>query len=136
MPTIFDVARAAGVGIGTVSRVLNGGNLVSPATRRRVQDAIERLGYRPSPVARAFGRRRTQKLDVIVPHLAQPFILEIFRGIEQALTETDYTMQVYTVLDSEDRERVFERCCGPGRSDGVLLVWMPPTQSLVEATHR
>ena len=57
-PTINDVARAAGVGIGTVSRVLNDNPFVKEATRQRVLAAVERLGYRASPAARAFGRRQ------------------------------------------------------------------------------
>ena len=85
MPTIMDVAREAGVGIGTVSRVINGNPLVSEATRQRVLAVIERLGYQPSPIARAFGRRRTDKLEVLVPMFAQSFVLEILQGVEDAL---------------------------------------------------
>src|ERR687885_738116 len=99
MPTISDVARAAGVGIGTVSRVLNRSELVSAATRQRVLEAIERLGHQPSP-------------------------------IEQALADTDYTLLVRTVIDAEDRDRVFEACCRRGRADAALLVWLPPTEAL------
>jgi LacI family transcriptional regulator, repressor for deo operon, udp, cdd, tsx, nupC, and nupG len=136
MPTIHDVARLAGVGIGTVSRVLNRGKFVSPATRERVLEAIERLGYEPSPVARAFRRQRTQQLDVVVPHVAQPFVLDIFRGVEQTLADTDYTLRLHTVLNGDDRQRVFEACCRAGRADGLLLVWMPPTNALVERALR
>jgi DNA-binding LacI/PurR family transcriptional regulator len=132
MPTIMDVAREAAVGIGTVSRVINGSPLVSAATRQRVLDAIKRLGYEPSPIARAFGRRRTDKLEVLVPLYARSFVLEIIRGIEDALAETDCALVVRIVEDAVARERVFDECCVRGRADGALLVFMAPTETFVQ----
>src|SRR5947199_4932207 len=123
MPTIMDVARDAGVGIGTVSRVINNSPLVSEAMRQRVLAVIERLGYQPSPIARAFGRRRTDKLDVLVPLFAQSFVLEILRGVEDSLADTDYALIVRTVQDAGERDRVFQECCVRGRTDGAFLVW-------------
>jgi DNA-binding LacI/PurR family transcriptional regulator len=131
MPTIMDVARAAGVGIGTVSRVLNNSPLVSGATRQRVLETIQRLGYQPSPIARAFGGRRTDKLEILVPVFAQAFVLELLRGIELALADTDYTLLIRSVKTVDERERVYADCCLRGRTEGVLVVWMPPTEHLV-----
>lgn len=128
----MDVARHAGVGIGTVSRVINGSPLVSAATRRRVVAAIGRLGYQPSPIARAFGGRRTDKLEVLVPIFAEGFALEVLRGIQDALVDTDYTLIVRTIDDAAERDRVFADCCQRGRTEGAILVWMPPTEVLVE----
>src|SRR5205823_37461 len=68
-PTIRDVAREAGVGLGTVSRVLGGSPRVAEQTRRRVREVIARLGYRPSPSARALSRGRSQTIEVILPLL-------------------------------------------------------------------
>lgn len=130
-PTIADVARDAGVGIGTVSRVINHSPLVSQLTRQRVLAAIERLGYRPSGVARAFGGRRTYKLEVLVPLFAAPFFLEILSGLEDVLGDTDYTIVFHTVADARERERVLDACCQPGRADGVLVIWMPPTEAFL-----
>src|SRR5690242_5101664 len=130
----MDVAREAGVGIGTVSRVINGSPLVSPTTRQRVIAAIGRLGYQPSPIARAFGGRRTDKLEVLVPSVAEGFALELLRGIQDALVDTDYTLLVRTIDNASERDRVFADCCQRGRTEGAILVWMPPTQALVERT--
>jgi DNA-binding LacI/PurR family transcriptional regulator len=135
MPTISDVARAAGVGIGTVSRVINGSPLVSAATRQRVQHVIERLGYQPSPVARAFGRRRTHKLEVLLPRFAAPFCHELLRGVEDALLETDYAVLLRSMDTVGERDRAFETCCTRGQADGVLLVWTPPTEEFVQRLH-
>ena len=131
-PTISDVARAAGVGIGTVSRVINASPLVSATTRARVLAAIERLGYQPSPIARAFGRRSTHKLELLVPLFAAPFFLDIMRGVEDALADSDYTLLVRTIDGPADRDRVFSACCKRGRADGVLVVWTPPTDAFIE----
>src|SRR5918995_6083689 len=106
MPTIADVARKAGVGIGTASRVLNNSPLVSSATRERVLSAMQQLGYQPSRAARAFGRRRTHVLELLVPLYTRSFFLETLRGIEEALASTDYSLLVRTAANAEERERV------------------------------
>ncbi len=67
MSTIKDVAHAAEVGVGTVSRVLSGKGSVSPETAERVRSAVERLGYRPSSAARALALRRSGAIGVYVP---------------------------------------------------------------------
>src|SRR5437762_7183564 len=131
-PTINDVAREAGVGIGTVSRVLNGNPLVKAATRQKVLAAVERLGYRPSPAARAFGRRRTHILEMLVPLFAGGFFLDILRGVESALSHSPYTLLVRTLEDADDRQRVFSDCCARTSSDGVLVVWVPPTEHFIQ----
>lgn len=56
--TIYDVAREAGVSMATVSRVVNGNPNVKPATRKKVLEAIERLGYRPNAVARGLASKK------------------------------------------------------------------------------
>src|SRR5579859_106153 len=97
MPTIHEVARAAGVGVGTASRALSGNQHVTYATRARVRAAAERLGFRPSPIARAFSRGRTQTLEVVVPLITRHFYVEVLRGIEGALAATDYSLLIRTI---------------------------------------
>ena len=136
MATIADVAREAGVGIGTVSRVLNGSPLVSEATRARVLAVMQRLDYQPSPIARAFGARRTHTLELIVSLFTRGHFVDILRGIEQALADTVFKLVVRTVEDEAERERVFDECCGSAQSDGVLIVSMLPTDRLVARLAR
>src|ERR1051326_9386019 len=69
---IADVAAAAGVGVGTVSRVINGAPNVRESTRATVQQAIERLGYRPSHLATALSRGTPRAVAIVVPHLTSP----------------------------------------------------------------
>jgi LacI family transcriptional regulator len=90
--TIKDVARASGVSPMTVSRVINESERVSPATRRRVEEAISELGYVPSRLARGLIRQKTGTLALIVPDVANPFFTLIVRGAEDVARRTGYRM--------------------------------------------
>ncbi|NLF11349.1 MAG: LacI family transcriptional regulator [Anaerolineaceae bacterium] len=79
--TMRDVARAAGVSIKTVSRVVNKQGEVSDETRRRVLATIQELGYRPSKVARALVTQRTDTLGLILGDISNPFFSEVARGV-------------------------------------------------------
>lgn len=82
--SIRDVARAAGVSISTVSRVVNGTAPVAPATRERVEAAIEALGYRPSAIARQLASRSSGTVGLLVPHLSDPACAMVAEGVEAA----------------------------------------------------
>lgn len=73
LPTVSEVARAAGVGTTTVSRVINGGDRVSPKTLAHVQRVIEALGYRPNQAARVLKGHRTKTIGLVIPSIADPF---------------------------------------------------------------
>ncbi len=81
--TIHDVARAAKVSIGTVSRVVNGHVSVNPQIRRSVEQAIAELGYRPNGSARDLRRGRTRTIGVVISDLANPVFSATVQGIEQ-----------------------------------------------------
>jgi DNA-binding LacI/PurR family transcriptional regulator len=132
MPTIRDVAREAGVGVGTVSRVLGGGSRVAPETRQRVERAMARLDYRPSSAARALSRRRTHTLEVVVPLATRHFYVEVLRGIEAALAETDYAVVIRTIERPPAREHAFAALAERGRADGVIVVSLAPTPELLD----
>ena len=90
-PTILDVALEAGVSKSTVSNVVREATGVSEATRGRVRDAIERLGYRPNVIARQLVKRRTQVLGVVVGDLFNPFFAEMAKMIERHAAARGYT---------------------------------------------
>jgi len=90
--TIKDVASRSGVSSMTVSRVINGGERVSPDTRRRVEQAIAELGYVPSRLARGLIRQKTGTLALIVPDVANPFFTLIVRGAEDVARRAGYRM--------------------------------------------
>jgi DNA-binding LacI/PurR family transcriptional regulator len=131
MATIREVAREAGVGVGTASRALSGNPHVTDATRARVHAAAARLAFRPSPIARAFSRGRTQTLEVVVPLITQHFFVEVLRGIESALHDSEYTLLIRTIERRADRDRVLRDQNLRRRVDGALLVSLNPTRGLV-----
>ena len=90
--TIRDVARAANVSISTVSHVLSGKRPTSGATRRRVEDVIKQLGYRPNRVAQSLVWRRPFALGLIIPSITNPYFPAFARGAESRVRERGYTL--------------------------------------------
>jgi LacI family transcriptional regulator len=97
--TIYDVAREANVSMATVSRVVNGNPNVKPATRKKVMEVIDRLGYRPNAVARGLASKKTTTVGVIIPDIASPFFAELARGIEDIATMYKYNI----ILSNSDQ---------------------------------
>ena len=95
--TIRDVAKRAGVGIATVSRVLNESPLVSDETRHRVQTAIAELDYSPSAAARRLSRGKSMAVAVIAPFFTRRSYVERLQGIENVLSAAGYDLILYNV---------------------------------------
>lgn len=104
LTTMADIAREAGVSLMTVSRVVNDKEGVSSDTRRRVQEVIERLGYRPSAVARGLANRRTGTLGLVVPDNANPFFSEVARGAEHMAYAEGYSVFLCNTEEDVGRE--------------------------------
>jgi len=115
----------------TVSRVLNGGSLVSEVTRRRVQAAIGELSYQPSPIARSLSRGRTMALGVIAPFFVRPSAIERLRGAEAAFTMAGYDTVLYNIGTAEQIPEQFENV-SRGRADGILVISVPPPRRAME----
>src|SRR2546427_8742622 len=95
--TIRDVARVAEVGVGTVSRVLNGHPAVQAVTRQRVLAAVDQLGFEPSRSARSLSLKRTQLIAVIVSFITTASVVERLRGVMDAMEGTEYDLVIYNV---------------------------------------
>ena len=122
MTTIARVAALAGVGVGTVSRVLNDSGAVSASTRRRVEEAIEALDYEPSAAARALSTGRTMSLGVVAPFLTQASVVERLRGVARRVSDAGYRL---VLLDVERPDALFDTVgtfAVNGRVDGLLVV--------------
>ena len=129
---IADVAARAGVGVATVSRVLNGHANVRPATRDRVLEAIRALNYRPSSVARNLSLQRTMVVGAVLPWFTNPSAVQRVRGIVEGLSGSAYDLMVFDV-ESEDRQRrAFELFDRGDRADGLLVVSTLPPEAEVE----
>jgi DNA-binding LacI/PurR family transcriptional regulator len=130
--TIRDVAKRAGVGVGTVSRVLNDSPAVSDATRQRVLAAIEELDYSPSPIARRLSLRKTLSIAVIVPFFTRPSFVERLRGVEYALANSEYDLILFNVETTEKRDTYFGDVPRRERVDGLLIITLSPSDADVD----
>ena len=126
MVTIADVAAHAGVGAGTVSRVLNDSPRVSERTRARVLAAIELLDYRPNPLARGLSRGRCQTLGVVVPFFTHASAVERLRGVVAALDGSRYDLVLFNVESPVHRDEHFATLTRRDRADGLLIMSLPP----------
>jgi len=126
MPTIRDVAEKAGVGLGTVSRVLNDSPLVSESTRQRVLQAIADLDYMPSLTARRLSLGKTMTVAVIVPFFTRPSVTERMRGIENTLVTCDYDLTIYNVETVKRRDECMQHMIRRERADGVIIISLSP----------
>ncbi|NJN19357.1 MAG: LacI family transcriptional regulator [Oscillochloris sp.] len=133
--TIRDVARKAGVGLGTVSRVLNNSPLVSQPTRERVLAVIAELRYKPSQIARSFALGRTLTIATIAPFFTRPSVVERLRGIEATLAGSEYNLVVFNVETIERRAASLRDAARRDRSDGVLIISLVPAPDEVAALH-
>jgi DNA-binding LacI/PurR family transcriptional regulator len=125
-PTLDQVAARAGVGRGTVSRVVNGSPQVSPQARAAVLRAIDELGYVPNRAARALVTRRNDAVALVVSEseervFGEPFFARIVRAISSALTETNMQMWLAMAQSPEER-RLVEHHLTSQHVDGVMLL--------------
>lgn len=122
MPTIHDVAKHAGVGSITVSRVINNSGYISPETRERVQKAITDLGYVPNTLARSLRSRRTNTVALIITDITNPFFTTLARGVEDAANEAGYTVIFCNTDESAAKEEKYLNVLLQKQVDGLLLV--------------
>ncbi|MFD9495779.1 LacI family DNA-binding transcriptional regulator [Streptomyces sp. NPDC060005] len=125
-PTIKTVAARAGVGRTTVSRVINGSELVSEKARAAVLAAIAELNYVPNSVARGLVTSRTNSVALVIPESesrlgSEPYFSAVIRGVSTALAETRTQLQLVLVRDQAERDQLTESVA-ERRVDGVLLV--------------
>jgi DNA-binding LacI/PurR family transcriptional regulator len=130
--TIADVAQRAGVGVSTVSRVLNDGQVSAPA-RARVLSAMSDLGYRPRASARALASGSTHTLGMVIPFFTHPSAVERVRGVLAAVDEAPFDIVVCNVGDPAQRDEYLGRLAPLDRSDGLLVVSLAPTDEEAEA---
>jgi DNA-binding LacI/PurR family transcriptional regulator len=132
LSTIASVAALAGVGVGTVSRVLNESASVSGSTRKRVLEAIEALDYEPSAAARALSTGRTSTIGVVAPFFTEPSVVERLRGATRRLADAGYQVTLLDIELPEHREAALRSLAVKGRVDGLLMVSLPPTRAQLD----
>lgn len=133
-PTLDEVAALAGVGRGTVSRVVNGSPQVSPEARAAVQQAIKELGYVPNRAARALVTQRTDSIALVVSEsqervFDQPYFAGVVRGISSALADTPLQLWLAMAQSPAEQQRV-EHHLTSQHVDGVLLLSLHESDDL------
>jgi LacI family transcriptional regulator len=119
--TIEDVARAAGVSRQTVSRAINNKGEISPDTLRRVMNAVQALGYRPSGVARGLATQHTHTLGLVVPDITNPFFPEVARGVQDGARSYGYSVFLCNTDESPEEELQVLHSLAAQPVDGILL---------------
>lgn len=120
--TIYDVAREASVSMATVSRVVNGNPNVKPSTRKKVLEAIDRLGYRPNAVARGLASKKTTTVGVIIPDISSTFFAELARGIEDIATMYKYNIILSNSDQNLDKELHLLNTMLGKQVDGIVFM--------------
>jgi LacI family transcriptional regulator len=133
--TIKDVAREAGVSPATVSRVLNG-TKVDPALEDRVRDAVRRLGYRPSGVARSLRTRRTSVWGLVISEVRNPFFTDIISAVEEAAQASGYFVVVCNSDHSVEKERRYLELIASERMAGAIVTPSSSVHSDLGPLHR
>lgn len=120
-PTLSEVAREAGVGTTTVSRVINGGDRVSPKTLARVQEVIAALGYMPNQAARVLKGDRTKTIGLIIPSIADPFFSSCADAAQAVARANDSLLIVTTSHNDPHIEIENLNVLISHRTDGLIL---------------
>lgn len=136
--TIKDVARAAGVSAGTVSRVTSNNPTVQPHVRAQVLAAIKRLGYRPNAIAQSMRTSETKLIGCLVADLSNPLYSGILKSAEAVLAAQGYTLLIASTEDRVEREVELIEAFARRRVDGLIAILSDETdprllQSLKQA---
>jgi DNA-binding LacI/PurR family transcriptional regulator len=118
-PTIYDVAKEAGVAISTVSKVLNNTGKIGAKTRKKVEDTIQRLNYQPSVVASA--KKRMKTIGLLIPNIADPFMAEIARTIEDHGRKLGYSLMICSTDNNLEKEMEYVSILKRKYIDGIII---------------
>ncbi|WP_343208981.1 LacI family DNA-binding transcriptional regulator [Anaerolentibacter hominis] len=132
MATMKDVAREAGVSLGTVSNVLNGHASVQEKNREKVWEAVRKLGFRSNMAARTLRTNSSRNLGLVIPDIQNPYYPELARGVEDAAREAGFTVFLCNDdRDSKKEEDYLEALVGKS-VDGIILVKPQVSEELLE----
>lgn len=121
MPTISDVAKAAGVSTATVSRVLNGNTEVDAVMAARVRTAVKTLAYRPSRIARSLRTRQSSVWALIISDIRNPFFTDMVRGVEDVAFANGYSLMLCNSDENLGKELDYLQLAQAENMAGVIL---------------
>ncbi|MDY6065275.1 MAG: LacI family DNA-binding transcriptional regulator [Finegoldia sp.] len=121
-PTIKDVAKLAGVSISTVSRVMNDSKPVSPESRRKVEDAIKKLDFKPNELARSLVMKRSNLIGVVVEDIGISYMAQIVRGVEEIGRMYKYDILLSSTYGDLDQEKKIIEFMFSKQVEGIILI--------------
>jgi LacI family transcriptional regulator len=124
------------VSVATASRALNGKRVVNAQTRERILAVMDELGFSPSPAARRLSLGRTLTVGVMVSFLTRPQAAERLRGVDAVLTDSEFDLVIYNVESVQKRDHFLGTLADPRRTDGLLVMSLPPPPDAVPALTR
>jgi len=130
-PTIYDVAKRAGVSITTISRMLNTPDKVNSATREKVLVAIDALGFVPKAEARARAMQHIGRIGVISPFFTAPSFIQRLRGVAAVLSSKNYELVIYTVDSNDHLQGYLSSLPLTGNLDGLIILSLSVDDSQV-----
>ncbi|MEF3304618.1 LacI family DNA-binding transcriptional regulator [Paenibacillus sp. GYB003] len=119
--TIYDIAKAAGVSIATVSKVINGTGRISTDTRERINEIMQELDYQPSVVASALTGKSTFTIGLLIPDLANPLYAEIARSVEDRGRELGFNLVMCSTDNNPRREGDYITFLKQKKVDGIII---------------
>lgn len=127
--TIYDVANHAGVSLATVSRVINGSDVVRGNTRQKVEEAIEKLGYKPNAIAQGLALSKTTSIALVIPEASFTYTGQVINGLLDVAKIDKYNVMLHTTTEgiaeiSDIIENIIK-----SRVDGVIIYNDRLTQS-------
>ena len=131
-PTVYDVAKEAGVSITTVSRVLNSPSLVRASTRTRVLDAIDKLGFVPKADARERARKQLGRIGILTPFFTFPSFVQRMRGIAESLADKPYELVIYPVDSLARLDGYLSMLPITRRLDGLIVITLPVSDTAAQ----
>lgn len=120
--TIREVAKAAGASVSTISAALNNSDYVSAEMRKRIEEAIKELKYRPNDLARGLRLQKTHSIAIVVPDLSNNFYVDLVRGAKDYSASANYTILIGDSRESWDEERNYLDSFHRRRVDGIIRV--------------
>jgi LacI family transcriptional regulator len=121
MPTIYDVAKRAGVSTYTVSSVVNQSAYVSPQLTKRVLKAVQDLDYTPNALARGLQTRKSRTIAMLIPDIGSPFYARVVHGVEHRLRKADYSLMLGNTYNEPEEQARYLTIFRSQQVDGLLM---------------
>lgn len=122
MANIKDVAKKAGVGIATVSRVINNSGYVKKETRKKIEKVIEEIGYVPNEIARSMTKQQTNIIAFVLPNSSHIFFSELLYHVENELYEKGYKLMVCNSASNIEKELDYISMLKKNKVDGIIFL--------------